>query len=126
MKRDGLVVWSTTKQTFPSPDPTKNSSRFNVNKDVTPIKTLPCSGVISKIAYDIVEKGLNGFLHETKKKLESHFQMSNFNINFAFLGFEKVPPVNLAALTPFLAAAFLTAMATTEAVFDPSSARKST
>ena len=85
MKRDGLVVWSTTKQTFPSPDPTKNSSRFNVNKDVTPIKTLPCSGVISKIAYDIVEKGLNGFLHETKKKFKIRKPFENVQFEISVL-----------------------------------------
>ena len=96
---------------------------------------MPCSRVILKIAYDIVEnsKLFSAWNHDgystnydyvVKKKIRKPFE----NVKFCdiILRFEKVPPVNLAALTPFLAAAFLTAMATTEAVFDPSSARKST
>lgn len=98
---------------------------------------MPCSRVILKIAYDIVEnsKLFSAWNHDgystnydyvVKKKIRKPFENVKFwHYVFASL-FCQVPPVNLAALTPFLAEAFLTAMATTEAVFDPSSARKST
>ena len=38
LKVDGLVVWSTTIQTVPSPEPTSSSSYFIANNAVTPPK----------------------------------------------------------------------------------------